>query len=261
MKLRLLPFVPALLAAGLAPFAAAQAPDEKKVEGQGSEDKKAAALADKVLDSLGGNEAWNNTHYLRFDFAVDREGKTLVRRSHTWDKWTGRYRLEGTREGAPYTVLMNVNTKEGTAYLKGNRLEGEELKKALDQAYGTWVNDTYWLLMPYKMKDPGVILAYDGEEVKDGDAWDKVRLTFDNVGLTPKDKYWAYVNRKTGFVDRWDFVLKGESKPPASFSWKNWKEYGKIRLADDREGADGTRIYFPVLDVPGTVAETVFTNP
>ncbi len=94
-----------------------------------------------------------------------------------------------------------------------------------------------------------------------GDTWDKVRLTFDSVGLTPKDKYWVFVNRKTGLVDRWDFVLKGEAKPPSSFAWKNWKAYGKVMLADDRVSPDGTRIYFPVLETPESVPSTTFTTP
>jgi hypothetical protein len=228
-----------------------------------SSDPKATAVADKVMEALGGADAWNNTHYLRFDFAVDREGKTLVRRAHTWDKWTGRYRLEATtKEGDPYVVLLNVNTKDGDAWLKGRKLEGDEKKKYLEQAYGTWVNDTYWLLMPYKMKDPGVTLAMAGEEKKDGETWDKLRLTFDNVGLTPKDKYWAYVNRKTGLVDKWDYVLKGEDKPPTTFMWKNWQKHGKVMLADDRVNTtDGTRIYFPVLETPDKVADDVFTKP
>ncbi len=240
-----------------APGPARSAPAES------ASDPKAMAVADKVMEALGGSDAWNATRYLRFDFAVDRAGKTLVRRAHTWDKWTGRYRLEATtREGDPYVVLLNINTKDGDAWLKGAKLEGEEEKKLLEQGYGVWVNDTYWLLMPFKMKDPGVFLSLDGVEKKGDEAWDKVRLTFDNVGLTPKDKYWAYVNRKTGLVDRWDYVLKGESKPPTSFAWKNWKKHGKVMLADDRENtADGTRIYFPVLDTPDAVAETVFTQP
>jgi hypothetical protein len=256
VRLRLYTLAPALLAAVLFP-------SPRPLHAEAAPDPRAAALADKVMHALGGTEAWSKTRYLRFDFAVDREGKTVVRRAHTWDKWTGRHRLEGTtKEGDPYVVLMNINTREGGAYLKGKKLEGEEAKKHLEQAYGTWVNDTYWLLMPYKMKDPGVILSYAGEEKTGGEAWDKVRLTFDNVGLTPKDKYWAYVNRRTGFVERWDFVLKGEDKPPASFSWKNWKAYGQIRLADDRVNlADGTRIHFPVLEVPGSVPEAVFTTP
>ena len=226
-------------------------------------DSKAAAVADRVMEALGGADAWNKTRYLRFDFAVERDGKTVMRRAHTWDKWTGRYRLEAsTREGEAYVVLLNINTKDGRAWLKGTELHGEEAAKYVEQGYAAWVNDTYWLLMPYKMKDPGVSLALDGEDKKGGEAWDKLRLTFDNVGLTPKDRYWAYVNRKTGLVDRWAYVLKGENKPPTTFTWQNWKKYGNVMLADDRRNpADGTRIYFPVLDVPGSLPDALFSAP
>jgi hypothetical protein len=243
----------AVLVSGItAPCARAQARDPK-----------ATAVADRVMEALGGAQAWNETRYLRFDFAVDREGKTVMRRSHTWDKWSGRYRLEGTtREGAPFVVLLDIDTKDGRAWLKGQELAGEEAGKQLEQAYAAWVNDTYWLLMPYKLKDPGVVLALDGEEKKGSEAWDKLRLSFDNVGLTPKDRYWAYVNRKTGLVDRWDYVLKGESKPPTSFTWLNWKKHGRVMLADDRRSAaDGTRIHFPVLEVADSLPDALFSAP
>ena len=89
-----------------------------------------------------------------------------------------------------------------------------------------------------------------------------MRLTFDNVGLTPKDKYWAYVNRKTGLVDKWEFVLKGESKPPSPFTWEGWKKYGNVMLAPERKNPkDGTRIYFPVLEVKESLPDAVFTDP
>ncbi|HEX9189063.1 MAG TPA: hypothetical protein VGB87_18435, partial [Vicinamibacteria bacterium] len=58
-------------------------------------DPKAVAVADRVMQALGGEAAWKATRYLRFDFAVDRGGKTVMRRAHWWDKWTGRYRVEG----------------------------------------------------------------------------------------------------------------------------------------------------------------------
>jgi hypothetical protein len=226
-------------------------------------DPKAVAIADKVMAAMGGPKAWEATRFVRFDFCVDREGKTLFTRTHTWDKWNGRYRLEGkTKEGDPFVVLMNINTKDGDAWRKGKKLLGEEKKKELEEAFGAWTNDTYWLLMPYKLRDPGVNLAMAGEEKKDGKTWDKLLLTFDNVGLTPKDKYWVYVNRDTGLVDRWDFVLKGEQKPPSTFTWEGWKTYGKIQLANDHMSLkDKVRIHHPMLETPATVADTVFTNP
>lgn len=226
-------------------------------------DPKAVAVADRVMQALGGEDAWKATRYLRFDFAVDRGGKTVMSRAHTWDKWTGRYRVEGKdKDGKDLVVTMNVNTKEGQAALAGAPLAGDALKAALDTAYAWWVNDMYWLLMPYKMRDPGVTLAMAGHEEKGADSWDRVLLTFDNVGLTPKDKYWVYVNTKTGLVDRWEFVLKGEKTPPVPFEWKGWKTHGKIQLADDRVSPrDGTRIHFPVLEVPASVPDAVFARP
>jgi len=48
-------------------------------------------------------------------------------------------------------------------------IEGDSLTKLMASAKRMWTNDTYWMLMPYKLRDPGVILKYDGE-VKDSTA-------------------------------------------------------------------------------------------
>jgi hypothetical protein len=233
------------------------------VTARAESDPKAVAVADQALEAMGGKDAWNNTHFLRFDFAVEVGGKTVASRAHTWDKWTGRYRFEAkTKTGDPYVVLMNINTKAGDAYLNGKKLEGAEAKKYVDEAYGTWVNDTYWLIMPYKMKDPGVTLKLAGEAKEGNATYDKVSLTFDSVGLTPKDHYTAYINRGTHMMDKWEFVLQGEKPPAVPFVWKNWQRYGKVMLSNDKVSLkDGTRIYFPVLDAPATVADAVFTSP
>jgi hypothetical protein len=116
--------------------------------------------------------------------------------------------------------------------------------------------------MPYKLRDPGVNLALAGEAKEDGKTWDKLLLSFDDVGLTPKDKYWVYVDRGSVLVDRWDFVLKGEKKPPSTFTWEGWKAYGKIKLPNDHVNAkDKVRIHHPVLDAPASVADSIFTTP
>ncbi len=242
-----------LVVSALAGGAGAQAP---------TSDPAALQIADQVMQALGGSEAWSNTRYLRFDIAAERGGKELMRRAHTWDKWTGRYRVEGrTREGdKPYVTTLNLHTREGAAWLDGKALAGDELKKQLDGGYAVWVNDTYWLLMPYKLRDPGVTLRLDGERREGEQVWDKLLLTFDNVGLTPKDKYWAHVNRATRLVDRWDFVLKGEAGEPASFDWKGWAAHGRIQLASERVNLkDGTRIFFPLLETPESVPDEVFS--
>jgi hypothetical protein len=226
-------------------------------------DSKAAAVADEVMAALGGRDAWKATHFLRFDFAVERDGKTLVSRAHTWDKWTGRYRLEGKdKEGRTFLSILNLNDKAGSAWREGRLLSGEEQKQQLENAYATWVNDTYWLLMPYKLKDSGVRLTYEGAE-KGADAeWDKLALSFEKVGLTPRDRYWVFVNKKTRLVDRWDYILDGGPGPATTFMWTGWRDYGGIQLAPERrDPKKGTRIFFPVLEVPRSLPDSAFAPP
>jgi hypothetical protein len=113
--------------------------------------------------------------------------------------------------------------------------------------------------MPAKLLDPGVQLAWEGEatgSAKTGDAgktYDVIRVTFDKVGLTPGDTYWAYISRETSLMERWDFVLEGD-KPAdrATFLWKDWTWVGeapaRVRLSAAKTAADGSfviRCEFP----------------
>ena len=220
-------------------------------------DPKAAAIAGQVLAELGGQKAWDETRYLHFGFAG--------RRQHWWDKWDGRYRLEGkTKEGQGFVVLMNVNTREGAAWLDGQALQGEDLAKQLENAYGAWINDTYWLLMPYKLQDPGVNLVYAGEETIGDVTYDKLALSFEKVGLTPGDRYWAYVNRATRRMDRWEYILQSDppGQAPTAWRWVDWQRYGKILLSPLRQQVTGDRsIALAPIEAPATLPETVFTDP
>jgi len=46
-------------------------------------------------------------------------------------------------------VLMNLATKQGAVYVDGKKLEGPEAAKAIEAAYGAYINDFYWLAMPW----------------------------------------------------------------------------------------------------------------
>jgi hypothetical protein len=226
-------------------------------------DAKALAVAERVMQALGGADGWRQTRFLRFDFAVEADGKIALSRSHYWDKWSGRYRVEGkTKEGKTFLVLMNLDTREGAAWQDGKPAEGELLKELLKRGYEVWVNDSYWLLMPYKLRDPGVRLALEGQ-ARFGDVeCDKLALSFDSVGLTPKDRYWVFVNRDSHLVEGWEYVLQDQQGPPTRWEWKGWRPYGNIQLAPERVNAkDKRRILFPVLDAPASLADSVFSSP
>lgn len=236
----------------LSPRAEAQPADSAR-----GSDPRAVALAEATLEAMGGAEAWEHTRYLRFEF--------FGFRAHHWDRHTGRHRLEGqTRDGDRYVVLHSVISRKGRAWLNGEELAGEALDEWLERAYGAWVNDTYWLVMPYKLLDPGVTLHYAGEETLDGKAYDKVKLTFDSVGLTPGDTYWAHINRETGLMDRWAYFLQDweEGREPTVWWWLDWDRYGDILLSPTRfNAADEQTASLGQLAVFEQLPDSVFESP
>jgi len=224
-------------------------------------DPQARAVAERVLDALGGAAAWDHVRLLRFDFAG--------RRTHYWDKQHGLHRVEGTdRDGQHYLVIENLSTRQGRAWLDGQEVRGEKAAELLELAYGAWVNDTYWLLMPYKLLDPGVHLRYDGSVELDAQTYDVLQLTFAGVGLTPGDRYWAYVDRETGLMDRWAYRLQSqpEDADPTAWLWQGWSWYGegdhRVRLAPTRTQVDGERVLnLAPIEVSAEVPPGLFDAP
>ncbi|HEY7699376.1 MAG TPA: hypothetical protein VIE88_13220 [Vicinamibacteria bacterium] len=217
-------------------------------------DEKATAIADDMMKALGGQEHWDRARFIRFTFV--RQGRRL---NLTWDRDTGRYRLEAMNDaGVPYVVVMNLHTRQGRAAVEGRPLDGQELSEYLNLANRVWTGETYWLLAPYKLRDPGAILTYEGEESAGGVVQDRLHLRFENVGLTPGDQFWLYVNRNTHLLDRWRFKLQGGTE--GDFRWTSWERFGGILLATERVSATGERILFEDIIVTDSLPDEVFTS-
>jgi len=231
-------------------------------------DKRSLELADKMMTAMGGQKALDAIQYLRFDFVVRVKGKEASRHRHLWDKWHGRYRLEGRlRDGKSYCIAFaDINRKSGWAYIDGKKVDGDDERTRLTYGYRRFINDTYWLLMPWKLKDPGVNLTYEGVQ-KDSATqkdFDVVHLTFDHVGLTPKDHYWAFINSSTHLMERWKFSLPQDSgaAETGDYYWKEWQDVGSVRFAFDKMAADGEdEIRTENVQEFRTVNDSVFADP
>lgn len=234
------------------------------------QDAKAHEIATQLFESMGGRARWDQVASLRFDWVVERGGQEVARARHLWDRAQGRYRVEWrTREGQNVQAIFDLGTRAGRVWVDGARATGADSTAWLERAYGRFINDSYWLLMPWKVEDPGTHLAYAGEAVLDGDTYDLLHLRFDSgIGLTPGDQYWAYVNRATHRMDRWAYFLQGMEGEPALdgatvWAWTDWRRVGGVWLAADRlqvGGPDPRRIHFPVLDVPAKIDPRVFES-
>jgi hypothetical protein len=156
---------------------------------------------------------------------------------------------------------MNIHTKTGRVWIAGEELpEGEQRQEILNNTYGRWVNNGYWFFMPYKLKDSGVTLKYAAEgKTEDGRAADILTLTFENVGLTPDNKYEVYVDKEQKMVTQWAFYRNAsDAEPSFVLPWADWKTYGNIKLASSHGEA---RRNITNIAVYKTIPDAVFESP
>ena len=114
-------------------------------------DAKAIQIADEVMEAMGGRKAYDDTRYLLWDFFGSR--------TWVWDKHEGNIRVESKK--ADYKIVMNMKTMKGRVFMQGiEYTRPDSLNKYLAMAKDMWINDSYWLVMPYKLKDSGCCLVY-----------------------------------------------------------------------------------------------------
>lgn len=209
-------------------------------------DPRAIDIADDVMEALGGRDAWDDTRYLTWKF--------FGRRTHVWNKQSGdlRYENDGT------VVLMNLNTKTGRVWKDGQEVTDPAARKqAIHDAESAWINDSYWMFMPYKLKDTGVTLKYLGKGTTEaGETADVLELTFEDVGRTPENKYHVYVDEESRLVTQWDYYENAsDPEPRFQIPWKDWTRHGEILLSASR-GERGHENVAVLEDVPDAVFES-----
>ncbi|EIA07501.1 hypothetical protein [Flavobacterium frigoris] len=191
-----------------------------------SDAEKANEIVKEMLVAMGGIKNYDNTHFIQWEF---------VKRKLYWDKWTGDVRVENP--AANQTILVNINTLKGKVYENGVLVEEE--KKAnnlLIKAKNWWINDSYWLVMPWKLQDPGTSLSYvKSEQLADGKTVDILQLTFNEVGVTPDNKYWLYVDKEDHLIKQWAYYQNfNDTEPQFLKPWDHYQKAGSILLSYDR---------------------------
>ena len=174
----------------------------------------AQQLAKAVWKASGG-ENWTKVKELRFTFIVEQEGKELARAEHHWDVAAGTDRVKW--KGKDVTVNL------------ASPAQDEDSKTA----YARWVNDSYWLLAPLKVLDPGVKLSAEGPKEAGEARFETLRLSFEGVGLTPGDQYLLYIDPQTKLVRAWDYIPAPEKVMHGT--WDKYETFGGLQLSTEHE--------------------------
>lgn len=205
-----------------------EAPTEAIEQEIGLADSLAASIAAQVVEASGGTKAWQEAKVLQWNF--------FGRRVHTWDKQAGvdhiKY-LDGSLE-----ILIDLSRQNGRVWLKGKEQSApDSLQKYLDLGNRLWINDSYWLFLPFKLRDTGTQLTYLGSDtVAFERPLEKLQLVFvDSVGVTPENKYHVFVDPQTTLLAGWSyFQNQTDTIPQFTLPWTDYKTYGPLVLAEGR---------------------------
>ncbi len=194
-------------------------------------DPKAIDIADQVMLAMGGRKAWDETAILKWTF--------FGRRTLIWNKNTGDVFIDFPSD--TLQIALNIHNKNGRAKKNNQFVEDEvQLSELLEKGYKVWVNDSYWLVMPFKLKDSGVTLKYErSDSTQAGAPAEVLCMTFHQVGVTPENKYEVYVTQDN-LIKQWAFFAQFE-QDSASYTWPfdNYKEYGGLLLSGERSDGKG----------------------
>jgi hypothetical protein len=144
-------------------------------------------LAEKMLTALN-KEAYDSLDIISWTFPRGHR--------YRWNKQADQVRVQWGQ----YEANFNTETREGTAAYQGQMLTDKEKENAIQQAWELFANDSFWLVAPYKVKDPGTERTIVQTESGTG-----LLVTYTSGGVTPGDAYL--------------WILDEEYRPKA---WKMW---------------------------------------
>ena len=211
--------------------------------------EKATELIEASEKAMGGREAFNKIRHLNWNF--------FGARVLTWDKYTGDVRIDFQKENSVY--LFNINTPGGKFLKEGVEVTDPTEKAELyKKGREIWINDSYWLIMPWKMKDEGVTTTYLGQKNSPLDELsDVIEMTFaPTAGVTPDNKYLVYLNPETHLVSAWSYFPSQEDAAPRfTMPWLDYIEYEGVLISANR----GERKLSPV-HVYSKLSKKIYTT-
>lgn len=142
----------------------------------GVEGPKAEQLADKMLSALN-HTAWEQTGALKWSFRGAHH--------YLWDRNAPNGGAVEVKWDANVVQFYTEKYHEGIAKVQGEAVTGESAKELIETAWGYFCNDSFWLIAPFKVRDPGTTREW----IDLGNSEEGLLVTYDSGGVTPGDSY------------------------------------------------------------------------
>ena len=219
-----------------------------------SHDARSAKRVERLEQAIGAERfaTWGG---MRWTFEVTRGDTVRTSRAHTWDRRTNRHRVEYTdRAGKRIVIVHTLGDSTARAWVDGQALSGDTLRSLADRGGLLWRHDTYWFLMPFKLRDPGVQVAYQGFQPN---GRERMGLTFAGGG----DTFAFDVEPNTGLIAYWQFHHEGDTHEETG-TWDEWVQVDGVWFATDHLREDGiTHIRTRAIERVDTLPAALFEAP
>jgi hypothetical protein len=179
---------------------------------EGISGEEADALALQMLKSLN-HEAYLSTTEIDFSFSGHQ---------YSWKKAENRVEVRWSS----HRVLLELDDLSSSMIYTDQAQSSEEHSKLIDQAASYFYNDSYWLVAPFKVFDPGVsrkLVRLEGEN-------DALLVTHSSGGVTPGDSYL--------------WLLDQNARPIAFKMWASIIPLGGLRASWEEYVLSETGAYF-----------------
>lgn len=159
----------------------------------GTQGQEAEALADEMLKALN-KPGYDTLSMIKFTYPPGHR--------YEWDKANNKVRIQWEDKDIYLDLNQSPNDYDATEY----------------QAYEYFLNDTFWLVAPFKVRDEGVMRST--VDVKDGRG---LLVTYTTGGVTPGDSYLWIIN-EDGFPKAWKLWTSNVPIGGLKVGWGGWVE-------------------------------------
>ena len=188
--------------------------------------------AETIANKYGiGN--WNSVSELKFTFNVDT-GERHIERSFAWNPKT--------------EDVVFMNATDTISYNRKASLDSMQI-----QADKRFINDSYWLLSPFKLVwDEGVLFSEEENVIApiSKDTLQKLTILYKGEGgYTPGDAYDFYYSDDY-LIKEWGYRGDNAEKASMSTSWMKLESFNGLKINTVHQDSIGNfKLYFTSISV------------